>query len=217
MSRINIGCGRTPTKGWRNLDNSLSLRLAAIPLLSDLLRKLGLLGQSSYDFIRFIRENRIELADATKRLPAADASVDVVYSSHMLEHLDREGAKAFLEETLRVLRPGGILRIAVPDIEKMVDCYKASGDADAFLEATNLCKPRPRRLVDRLKLLVVGPRNHQWMYDGKSLSRLLESHGFVNVRSLPPGQTSIPAPEPLDLEERASESVYVEGEKTTPK
>lgn len=43
MVRINIGCGQTPTNGWENFDNSFSLRLSKIPLLPDILNRLGFL------------------------------------------------------------------------------------------------------------------------------------------------------------------------------
>ncbi len=215
MMRINIGCGQTPTKGWQNYDNSLSLRLAKIPILPDLLRKLGFLDSSQYQFIRFARENQIEYGDATKGLPILGASVDVLYSSHMLEHLDRNEAAKFLKEACRVLRPGGIIRIVVPDINKQVAQYSESGDADAFIEATHLCVSRPRSVAQRLRLLLIGTRHHQWMYDGNSLSCLLKAYGFVNVEVLPAGQTKIHLHEPLDLQERVSESVYVEAEKSS--
>lgn len=52
-----------------------------------------------------------------------------------------------------------------------------------------------------------------WMYDGKSLTKLLGKLGFVEVEVMPAGQTKISAHEPLDLQERVSESVYVEAEK----
>lgn len=211
--RINIGCGQTPTQGWRNFDNSLSLGFSKIPLLPELLHKLGFIESSQYQFIRFAHENGIEYGDATKRLPIEAGSVDVLYSSHMLEHLDRNEADRFLKGVFRVLRPGGIIRIAVPDIKKKVAQYNESGDADTFIEATHLCVPRPRLLAQRLRLLLVGTRHHQWMYDGNSLSRLLQKHGLAKTEVLPAGQTKIQEHEALDLQERVSESVYVEAEK----
>jgi len=51
------------------------------------------------------------------------------------------------------------------------------------------------------------------MYDGNSLSKLLEKNGFAEADVLPPGETIIPEPGALDLEERSSESVYVEAKK----
>ena len=131
--RINIGCGQTPTQGWMNFDNSLSLRLARVPFLPEFLVKLKLLESSQYQFIRFARENDIAYGDATKGLPPQDETVDVLYSSHMLEHLDRNEASMFLKEAFRVLRPGGVIRIAVPDLKKQVKKYNEEGDADAFI------------------------------------------------------------------------------------
>jgi len=86
------------------------------------------------------------------------------------------------------------------------------GDADAFMADTHLSRTRPRALGSRLSILFVGPRHHQWMYDGESLCRLLQSHGFINAESVAPGQTKIPDPGKLDLWERSDESVYVEAE-----
>ena len=56
-------------------------------------------------------------------IPLPDATVDVVYHSHVLEHFTREGGVTFLTECFRVLRPGGLLRIAVPDLENIVRAY----------------------------------------------------------------------------------------------
>lgn len=213
MTRINIGCGQTPTKGWKNFDNSFSLRLAKITFFPNILYRLRFLEDTQYHFITFARENDIRYGDATKGLPLKSESCEVVYSSHMLEHLDRNGANKFLKEAYRVLRPGGIIRIAAPDIKKQIAQYNDSGDADAFIEATHMCVPRPNTLAQRIRLLLVGPRHHQWMYDGNTLSRLLEKHDFIEAEIMPPGKTNIPKPGSLDLQERSSESVYVEAKK----
>lgn len=70
--------------------------------------------------------------DVTRPLPFANATFDAVYHSHLLEHLPREDAAPFLCECRRVLRPGGVLRIAVPDLEAIVRLYlQALGDAAA--------------------------------------------------------------------------------------
>jgi predicted SAM-dependent methyltransferase len=75
--------------------------------------------------------------DVTAPLPFADLSIDAVYHAHLLEHLPRADALPFLRECLRVLRPGGILRVVVPDLEQIARLYLDSldgawqGDADA--------------------------------------------------------------------------------------
>lgn len=75
--------------------------------------------------------------DARKGLPFSDATFDVVYHSHILEHFRHDEAPAFLRECHRVLRPGGILRVAVPDLEQICRLYlenlsaAEAGDAEA--------------------------------------------------------------------------------------
>jgi SAM-dependent methyltransferase len=65
----------------------------------------------------------VRRCNASGRLPLPDASVDVVYHSHMLEHLEVDEARAFLAECRRVLHPGGIMRVAVPDLEGIAKAY----------------------------------------------------------------------------------------------
>ena len=211
--RVNIGCGQSPTPGWRNFDNSLSLRLSKVPLVARVLSRIGLIDDSQYRFIGFARDNAIEYADATKGIPLDGGSVEVLYSSHMLEHLDRDDADRFLMEVLRVLKPGGLIRIAVPDLGPKLEEYRNSGDADAFLDSTHLCVSRPRTLRQRVRFLLIGARHHQWMYDARSLCRLLQKHGFIAPEQLPAGSTRIPDPGQLNLAERVSESLYVEAQK----
>jgi predicted SAM-dependent methyltransferase len=211
--RVNVGCGKTITEGWRNIDNSLSLWLAKIPLLPQILRGLRILNSTQYEFIQFAQAHKIEHGDVTKRLPLADNSVEVLYSSHMIEHLDRDEMDCFLREAMRVLQPGGILRLAFPDIRLYVRQYLEHQDADQFVADTLMAQQRPKSWAEKLSMLLVGSRHHLWMYDGNSLCRLLTRIGFVNAASLASGETRIPSPAPLDLCERAYASAYVEAEK----
>lgn len=214
--KINVGCGQSPTPGWRNFDNSLGLKLAKAPFLAGLLGKARLLNPSQVAFIEFARSHRIEYGDAVRGLPLPDCSVEALYSSHMIEHLGRLRAGLFLEEARRVLVPGGIIRLAVPDLAKLVRRYLETGDADGFMEASFLSQAPPETIADRLTLCLTGPRGHLWMYDEKSLCRLLKDHGFAEADSLPPGRTRIPDPGALDLEEKLAESIYVEAAKPPP-
>lgn len=61
--------------------------------------------------------------DIRKPLPFEDGSVDAVYASHVLEHLDREEGLGLLRECRRVLKPAGIVRIVVPDLEDLCRFY----------------------------------------------------------------------------------------------
>ncbi len=75
--------------------------------------------------------------DLRKPLPLPDASCAVVYASHVLEHFAKAEAPQFLAECFRVLEPGGIIRIVVPDLEQIARLYvdltqrAATGDVEA--------------------------------------------------------------------------------------
>ena len=61
--------------------------------------------------------------DLTKSIPFPDSYFDVVYHSHLLEHFPKNAAEPFLRRCCRLLRPRGILRVAVPDLEQIVKVY----------------------------------------------------------------------------------------------
>ncbi len=61
--------------------------------------------------------------DILTGLPFADQTFDVVYHSHVLEHIPKARALTFMQECCRVLRSGGILRVATPDLERLVREY----------------------------------------------------------------------------------------------
>jgi SAM-dependent methyltransferase len=208
--RVNVGCGATPTPGWLNFDNSLAVRAANWPLAMQVLRRARILNGHSWEFVRVARRENIRFANATIRIPCPDNSAEVVYSSHMIEHLDRAEAQAFLLEVRRILRPAGIVRIAAPDLARFIEDYSTTGDADEFIASTHMGLARPTGALARAKWALIGPRHHLWMYDGPSLSKLISDAGFVDAMIMPAGKTSITDPGSLDLEERADESVYVE-------
>lgn len=211
--RINLGCGATPTMGWTNYDNSMTVRLARRPVLVKALAKMQLLSPARVIFAETTSEHGTRFANVVRRIPHADESVDLVYSSHMLEHLDPPEARAFLTEVRRVLVPGGILRLAVPDLRGLVHKYIASGDADVFIRSTFLARKRPVTVREKLRWLMVGDREHSWMYDGDSLVKLLATMEFEAPQVVPAGETTMVNPGALDLREREDESVFVETQK----
>lgn len=56
-------------------------------------------------------------------IPFPDASFDVVYHSHVLEHFTKSSADFFLKECYRVLSPQGVIRVVVPDLEQIAITY----------------------------------------------------------------------------------------------
>jgi SAM-dependent methyltransferase len=213
VTRINVGCGSSPTQEWLNFDGSPSVRLASRPLLTRLFHSLGLLTEENRRFIAFCRGADIRWANAA-RLPVPSGSADVLYSSHMLEHLDQREAMQFLAEARRVLREGGIIRLAVPDLRRMITDYETDGDADRLVSRSKLAHTRPQTILQKLRWLFVADRSHhRWMYDAESLSLLLAKAGFTHVLVQPAGTTAITNPGDLNLREREDESLYVEAQR----
>lgn len=207
--RINIGCGASPIPGWENFDNSWTVRAANIPLLKLIFRSIGLFrGKES--FLEMVNKYEVKWADATKLIPLPDNSCSIVYSSHMVEHLNLADASKFYKEVMRVLAPGGFVRIAVPSIQYHLDFYNKSHDADAFVSGIHMAFEMPKTFFDKLRFLIVGPRHHQWMYDGISMAHHLSNAGFLEAQVVPAGSTTIAGTGELDLAERAPESVFVE-------
>ena len=204
MKILNIGCGTVTSADPRvvNLDWSIYLVIKSHPLLQRLSRA----------FLSDERRRRLEalpdsivVHDLRKGIPFADGSVDAVYHSHFLEHLDRRSARAFLLEVRRVLKPGGVQRIAVPDLERLCASYLAhlqdcladpsgSGAHDEYVsaiieqlvrrEASGTSQQSPwRRTLERLVLGDARTRGetHQWMYDRVNLPQLLQDTGYREV------------------------------------
>lgn len=61
--------------------------------------------------------------DLSRGIPFPDGVFDAVYHSHLLEHLPHAAAPAFMADCFRVLKPGGVARVAVPDLEAIVRLY----------------------------------------------------------------------------------------------
>jgi SAM-dependent methyltransferase len=80
------------------------------------------------------RDPQVEACDLRRGLPAPDNHYDMVYHSHVLEHLPPEQGAELIAECRRVLKPGGILRIVVPDLETTARLYLQS--LEAAWEAT---------------------------------------------------------------------------------
>jgi predicted SAM-dependent methyltransferase len=209
--KVNIGCGRTPTKGWLNFDNSPAITLAKSPFKYKFAKAMSLLNEQQIENIKWNMEHNIQFADATKSIPLQTSSVDCIYTSHMVEHLSQREARSFLNEVKRVLKVGGVVRIAVPDLRIAVDDYLESNNADAFMRGILVQAPEINTVKQKFNLFVSGYRHHQWMYDGTSLSKLLLEMGFSSTEICRDGKTNIIDSDGLNLFEREEQSVYVEG------
>jgi predicted SAM-dependent methyltransferase len=203
IKAINLGCGLSIAPGWINIDNSPNARLSKYPLLRWLLWRFRVLSDVHF---RVNWPRSIEIHNLKKRLPYEDASIDYAYTSHFLEHLALKDARSLMKEVFRVLKPGGVIRIVVPDLAIGARQYLASlngnshnGKAAAeFLSWLQLSKP--------------GVRDpHLWMYDAPSLTAMLSEIGFRNVVVCEYRQGRVPDCDVLD--NRPEDSLHLEAEK----
>src|SRR5271165_2567741 len=100
---LNIGCGTTMDWRWNNLDFSFYARLAHHPWLGRILRRCGIVSRDRYEKLLRI-DPTIIVRDIRRRLPFSDCSLDLVYHSQVLEHLDRDAAAGMIRECHRVLK-----------------------------------------------------------------------------------------------------------------
>lgn len=213
MKIVNVGCGTTPTKNAINIDNSFTIVLANNKILLWFAQKLGFMSKLSEHFIETIRQYNIQRASAT-HLPIESNSIDIVYSSHVLNHMGQKELEQFLHEAYRILKVGGIIRLVTPDFEMNINEYLSSKDADSFMEKTLLGRDEHRgSLKRRILLFFFGDRSHLWLYDAQSLSKRLSEARFSKITKLQPRETTIPSDVDLDLSEREDESLYIEAKK----
>ncbi len=144
------------------------------------------------------------MLDLRQPLPLDDNSCDIVYSEHFFEHLDHPGpADRFLEECVRVLRPGGVFSVAVPDIELVVRATVLGGTDEYYEAQRAYTPPWCQTQIDALNHIFRQKDQHRFCYDYETLARLLEKSGFTDVRR----REYDPA---LDTEARIVGSLYVE-------
>ncbi len=124
-------------------------------------------------------------------LPFRAGSVRHIFVSHFLEHLFfPRDVKPFLAELRRVLAPGGVVRIVVPDIEQCIDAYTARDQAffGSRREIWDWWPENPTRLEDFLAYAGAGPEpaylfeSHKYGYDFETLQRILEDAGFIGTK-----------------------------------
>jgi SAM-dependent methyltransferase len=183
---VQYGCGLCAPQGWINFDASPRLRIERTFGLRSVLRiSTGHLFPSN---VRF--------GDIARGLPLADESAQGVYCSHVLEHVPRDDIPAVLRNTFRLLRPGGVFRLVVPDLQWRVARYLASGGdataADAFIESCQLGTRNKAKTPASWLRAQFGRSAHLWMYDFAALRSLLVEAGFDWIRRCTLGDSGDP-------------------------
>jgi len=197
--KVNFGCGMEVEDGWYNVDAGPTALLGSrkFTFINKILY--GISGTSvHYTFERYnriIKEIGLYFHDLRRGLPFNDNSVDVIYHSHFLEHLYKEDAEKFLKECYRILKPGGLMRVVVPDLEVVLEMFK-DGDKEKILESY-FFKP--------YEYIFSG---HKYMYDFAMLKKELDGVVFKEIVKQSCSVGACPNTNSLDV--GTFESLYVE-------
>ena len=146
--KLHLGCGSRILDGWINIDI----------VKSDL------------------RVAKLRLPEGLRKFP--DQSVQFIYASHFLEHLDYpQKAFQFLKQCYRILVPKGIMRIVVPDIELLINKY-FQDDKEFF---KNQKRWHPSYCTTKLEHFMYALQQdgeHKYGYDYQTLKKVSELVGF---------------------------------------
>lgn len=149
--KLNVGCGTDYKKGWINIDNNSDHNIEKLDLNWDL----------------------------RKPLPFPDSSVDFIFNEHFIEHLTVEEARRTLKDLQRLLKKGGVMRIAMPDLKGVVDQY-----LDDDWKSRPFIKRFGLEFVEtKAELMNMGFSwwGHKWLYDWEELERRLKEVGFDKI------------------------------------
>jgi predicted SAM-dependent methyltransferase len=133
------------------------------------------------DLSEFAKDNiyRFIRSDLTAGFPGAPSdTVELIYMSHLIEHLGAKEGLFLLGECRRVLKPGGLIRVSCPDAKKITQMY-AENRLSEFEEINDGCgKFVPN--VQKLHNLLY--ENHKVVYDEELLAKVLKEAGFVRIQ-----------------------------------
>jgi len=167
----------------------------------------GLDSENWINIDGFLDRNVHFSVDFSRRLPFPDESFDGVFCEHVIEHFTFEDASIVCREILRILKPGGVVRLIVPDAERIITTYVEAPDS----------LPRIRGLEGMTAMQVVNDYfrqryEHQFLYDWPTMQQMLSHCGFDFPIRCSYGTGSLPDML-IDDEKYAWESLYVEASK----
>jgi predicted SAM-dependent methyltransferase len=161
--------------------------------------------------------------DATKDFEIPNNTFDYVYSEHMIEHIPFEGGLNMLEESYRVLKPGGRIRIVTPSIEFLERILKAEPGSleDAYMQwsVRSFVPGAPKPTRPFFLNNFVRAWGHTFIYDRETLHFALSLAGFVNIEDRGLNDSTDPSLAGLSNDRRMPpgflelESMVVEGMK----
>lgn len=180
--KINLGSGPIATPGWVCIDRSPNLLLSRVPPVKKVLGRLGILAEAH------MAQWDVDVVRADIRaLPYADSTVEAIYSSHVLEHVYIAEAEQVLHEAFRVLQPGGVIRLALPNALDHARNLIAAEEAGTHAggKAYNdslLAHPAVRPTAVGVLKRAIGGHIHRWQPTPGYVTELLKGVGFQDVQ-----------------------------------
>ncbi|PCJ22110.1 MAG: hypothetical protein COB04_01270 [Gammaproteobacteria bacterium] len=196
--KVNLGCGLTVTKGWINIDGSLNSLVSRLPeaFIRLIYRYTG--ANQSFDvgeYVNIVSNNDFIHHDLRDGLPFGSNTLSHVYSSHFIEHLNRDEATNLLGDAYDALVSGGKIRISVPDLEYAISLYP--DNKKDMMEKYFFINDKANTFS-----------NHKYMYDFDSMSTMLSRIGFRDIVRGDFAEGDFPNVDLLD--NRCKDSLFVE-------
>jgi predicted SAM-dependent methyltransferase len=146
--------------------------------------------------------------DLRRYLPLADRSVDYAVAIHVLQDMAWADIPAALAQVHRVLRPGAVLRLALPDLDRAIDAYRRADTAYFYVPDTDA-----RSLGAKLVTQMVWYGSVRTPFTFDFAEELLVNTGFTNVARCAFRETHSAHAQIVDLDNRERESLFVEAVK----
>jgi predicted SAM-dependent methyltransferase len=189
---VQYGSGSNAIDYWENFDASPTLFIQNIPFIGKLLRP----------YLNCIFEKNVMYGDIVKGLPVSENSVDGLFCSHTLEHLSYCDFSVALNNSFNYLKPNGVFRMILPDLENYIEEYQKlikspdplikSTAAIQFNKGTFMGLERSRSTMKFRLTEAFSNNRHQWMWDYPSISAALSDHGFIDIRKFELGVSTDP-------------------------
>lgn len=151
----------------------------------------------------FVNRDPIVYLDAIQRFPFKDDTFDYIISEHMIEHVEYQAAQVMLQECYRVLKPGGRVRFATPDLNVLLGLHSNEKKTAAQVDYIDwsIARFRPEATECKDVFLInnfVRAWGHQFLYDEETLRYALSVSGFRDIKFYKPGISEDPNLENLE-------------------
>ena len=214
---IQLGCGPlVKNTDWIDFDGSWNVAINHYPdFIKWIFKNINKIrDKNAYEF-----PQHVQYLNLHKKFPFKDNSVDAFYASHVWEHLYEEDGKFALQECFRACKPGGYVRLVVPDLFYYCSEYISSCREDRAKILNNKLMYRDagrnKCILSKLYNAITDFHTHKFMYDSKLLTELFRKCGFIEIRECKLNESNIEFLNQIESPHRVGTGVgiAVEGQK----